>query len=76
MVPEEREPDTDEGACREVEEADVPTELTVARVEVVALGEQHPPPRVEARVGDSGSTWHGTGRSRAGRRRALATRPG
>jgi hypothetical protein len=50
MVPEERGPDADEGTTGEVEEADVPAQLGVARVEVVALGQHHPPPRVEARI--------------------------
>jgi hypothetical protein len=50
MVHEERGPEADEGTTGEVEEADVPAQLGVARVEVVALGQHHPPPRVEAQI--------------------------
>ena len=53
VVPEEREVDADEGAGGEVEEADEAAQLAVARVEAVALGEQHPPPRVESPVYDA-----------------------
>jgi hypothetical protein len=40
----------DEHARGEVEEAHVPTEMGVARVEVMALGQHHPASLVEARV--------------------------
>ena len=72
VVAEEREPGADEGAGREVEEADVPAELAVARVEAVALGEQHPPPRVEARVGDAAAPRAGGAGPPVGARRAEA----
>lgn len=53
VIPEEREVDADEGAGREVEEADEPAQLSVSRVEAVALGQHHPPPWVEAPVDDA-----------------------
>uniref|UniRef100_J3MQ45 Uncharacterized protein n=1 Tax=Oryza brachyantha TaxID=4533 RepID=J3MQ45_ORYBR len=53
VVFEGREADAGEGAGRQVEEADETAQLAVARVEAVALGEQHPPPRVEAPVDDA-----------------------
>lgn len=57
VVPEQREQDADDGARGEVEEADVAAHLAVARVEAVALGQHHPPARVEARVDDAAAAW-------------------
>lgn len=89
VVLQKREPDADEDAGGEVEEADVPAQLAVAGVENVALGQQHPPVRVEARVDDAaaaawadgvrpsvGGKRRGSGRSPASRRPAPATRSG
>lgn len=53
VVPELGQPDADDGAGRQVEEAGVAAELAVARVEAAALRQQHPPARVEARVEDA-----------------------
>lgn len=51
VVAEERDLAAHDGARGAVEEADVGLVLVVAREEAVALGEHHPPARVEAGVG-------------------------
>lgn len=51
--PKERDPDADQGPHVEVEEADVPAQVGVAWIKAVPLGEHHPAPRVEARIGDA-----------------------
>jgi hypothetical protein len=53
MVPEQRELGTDEGSRVEVEEADVPTQLAISRIEAMTLGEHHPAARVESQIGDA-----------------------
>lgn len=53
VIREEREEETREGARGDVEEANPPVELAVAREEAMALGEQDPLARMEARVHDA-----------------------
>jgi hypothetical protein len=53
VVPEQWELDTDECSGVEIEEADVPTQLAMSRVESMTLGQHHPAARVEALIGDA-----------------------
>jgi hypothetical protein len=62
MIREQREPDADKDPRVEVEESNVFTEIFMAGVKAMALGEHHPEARVKARIGHASAARRYSGR--------------